>query len=101
MHFGDLQIWRLDLCFSRSLRPKILHLDGSQRSWASCLPAFGYPPISAECAHNTRENLIDFDPAQFFVNGFSIDRLAGAGARTVRIMSMNARNVAGTCRRPG
>ena len=39
--------------------------------------------------------------AQSFVKGFSIERLAGAEPRTARIMSMRARNVAGTCRCPG
>jgi len=39
--------------------------------------------------------------AQSFMKGFSIERLACGEPRTVRIISMKARNVAGTCRRPG
>jgi hypothetical protein len=39
--------------------------------------------------------------AQSLVKGFLSELLAGAEPRAVRIMSMRARNVAGTCRRPG
>ena len=39
--------------------------------------------------------------AQSFVKGFWSERLDGAEPRTVRIISMRARNVAGTCRCPG
>jgi len=39
--------------------------------------------------------------AQSFVKGFSIERLACGEPRTVRIISMRARSVAGTCRCPG
>jgi hypothetical protein len=39
--------------------------------------------------------------AQSAVNGFSSECLTGAGPRAVRIMSMRARNAAGTCRCPG
>src|SRR5258705_329739 len=39
--------------------------------------------------------------AQSFVKGFSRDLLVGVEPRAVRIISMRARNVAGTCRCPG
>jgi hypothetical protein len=42
-----------------------------------------------------------FRSAQPFVKGFSIERPACCEPRTTRIKSMRARNVAGTCRRPG
>ena len=35
------------------------------------------------------------------VKGFWSERLVGAEPRAVRIMSMSARNAAGTCRCPG
>ena len=39
--------------------------------------------------------------AQSSAKGFLSERLTGAELRAVRIMSMRARNVAGTCRCPG
>jgi hypothetical protein len=39
--------------------------------------------------------------AQSLVKGFWSELLAGAEPRAVRIMSMRARNAAGTCRCPG
>jgi hypothetical protein len=39
--------------------------------------------------------------AHSLIKGFWSERLDGAAPRVVRIMSMRARNVAGTCRLPG
>ena len=81
--------------------------QGSAAGWilvalGVLLPRFGYPSISAECAYNTLENSrTTGNAAQFFVKGFWSERLDGAEPRTARIMSMRARNVAGTCRWPG
>jgi hypothetical protein len=46
------------------------------------------PPLRPRCAQSSAK-------------GFLSERLTGAELRAVRIMSMRARNVAGTCRCPG
>ena len=101
--WGRWQIWRriyssLVLRASRFCAP-----EGSSWPWASCLPLSRYLPTSAECAQDKLGKFSDrkrhwLRSAQSFVKGFWSERLDAAEPRTARIMSMGARNVAGTCR---
>ena len=62
------------------------------------------PPIAmaVRCIEIAQSGLLaQPQSAQSLVKGFWSERLAGAEPRVARIMSMRARNVAGTCRCPG
>ena len=87
----------------RSGMPNPQQLDARRGAFSSRrrVAARSAIAMAARCFEIAQDGLLAFRLAQSFVKGFSRERLVGAESRPARIMSMSARNAAGTCRRPG